>query len=199
MVRTIVIISLFILLLSACKSQNMQQNNNVKTIDNISTEIIDDNVSDNSSNDNESIKNNNLNETIIDVFINSDGEKITKIYKSNNQYLTKHTENQEIIQLLSQDNEDKCINWIIDALNYHNINDNLLDTYINYNDIYLYEPVVLHIALICNSAYVFNMLIDYGADVFAEDNEGVTIKSLAEQLNNEEIIEIITKEYENGL
>lgn len=199
MVRTIVIISLFILLLSACKSQNMQQNNNVKTNDNISTEIIDDNVSDNSSNDNESIKNNNLNETIIDVFINSDGEKITKIYKSNNQYLTKHTENQEIIQLLSQDNEDKCINWIIDALNYHNINDNLLDTYINYNDIYLYEPVVLHIALICNSAYVFNMLIDYGADVFAEDNEGVTIKSLAEQLNNEEIIEIITKEYENGL
>ena len=177
----------------------MQQNNNVKTNDNISTEIIDDNVSDNSSNDNESIKNNNLNETIIDVFINSDGEKITKIYKSNNQYLTKHTENQEIIQLLSQDNEDKCINWIIDALNYHNINDNLLDTYINYNDIYLYEPVVLHIALICNSAYVFNMLIDYGADVFAEDNEGVTIKSLAEQLNNEEIIEIITKEYENGL
>lgn len=199
MVRKIVIISLFILLLSACKSQNMQQNNNVKTNDNISTEIIDDNVSDNSSNDNESIKNNNLNETIIDVFINSDGEKITKIYKSNNQYLTKHTENQEIIQLLSQDNEDKCINWIIDALNYHNINDNLLDTYINYNDIYLYEPVVLHIALICNSAYVFNMLIDYGADVFAEDNEGVTIKSLAEQLNNEEIIEIITKEYENGL
>lgn len=199
MVRKIVIISLFILLLSACKSQNMQQNNNVKTNDNISTEIIDDNVSDNSSNDNESIKNNNLNETIIDVFINSDGEKITKIYKSNNQYLTKHTDNQEIIQLLSQDNEDKCINWIIDALNYHNINDNLLDTYINYNDIYLYEPVVLHIALICNSAYVFNMLIDYGADVFAEDNEGVTIKSLAEQLNNEEIIEIITKEYENGL
>lgn len=199
MVRKIVIISLFILLLSACKSQNMQQNNNVKTNDNISTEIIDDNVSDNSSNDNESIKNNNLNETIIDVFINSDGEKITKIYKSNNQYLTKHTENQEIIQLLSQDNEDKCINWIIDALNYHNINDNLLDTYINYNDIYLYEPVMLHIALICNSAYVFNMLIDYGADVFAEDNEGVTIKSLAEQLNNEEIIEIITKEYENGL
>ncbi len=199
MVRKIVIISLFILLLSACKSQNMQQNNNVKTNDNISTEIIDNNVSDNSSNDNESIKNNNLNETIIDIFINSDGEKITKIYKSNNQYLTKHTENQEIIQLLSQDNEDKCISWIIDALNYHNINDNLLDTYINYNDIYLYEPVVLHIALICNSAYVFNMLIDYGADVFAEDNEGVTIKSLAEQLNNEEIIEIITKEYENGL
>lgn len=200
MIKKIFITSLLILLLFSCKSQQVQKNDNITndntSRDNITVEI-NDNITDNKSYDNSSMESNNLNETVIDVYINAAGEKITKIYKINSSDITENPENQEIIQKLSEYNNNECISWIVSALKYHNINDNLADTYITYKDIYLYEPVVLHIALICSSADVFNMLIDYGADVFAGDNNGETVNSLAKKLNNAEIIEIIAKEYEN--
>ena len=42
------------------------------------------------------------------------------------------------------------------------------------------------------------MLLDFGAVIYAEDSSGENILMLAEIINNEEIINIITKEYENG-
>lgn len=109
-----------------------------------------------------------------------------------------NNENTQILQLLLKYNDSKCINWITDALKHYNINDNLADTYIQYNDIYLYEPTVLHIAVICENTDVIRMLIDYGADIYAEDESVEPVFMLADIINNEEIIEIFTKEYENG-
>ena len=95
----------------------------------------------------------------------------------------------EIIVVSSAEGIDKAENpdnnkWNLDIMQY--------------NDIYLYEPVVLHIGLICENIDVINILIDFGADIYAEDSSGENILMLAEKINNEEIINIITKEYENG-
>ena len=49
-----------------------------------------------------------------------------------------------------------------------------------------------------NVIKVGTLNIDFGADIYAEDSSGENILMLAEKINNEEIINIITKEYENG-
>ena len=134
-----------------------------------------------------------------------DGEVYTRTngnwtapYEINGKKTAENNENTQILQLLLKYNDSKCINWIADALKHYNINDNLADTYIQYNDIYLYEPTVLHIAVICGNTDVIRLLIDYGADIYAEDESGEPVFMLADIINNEEIIEIFTKEYENG-
>lgn len=191
MFKKLVIIFLLLITFAACK------NTGTINYDNITADIKD-NVTDNASSDNASIQKDIYNETVIDVFINNSGEIITKIYKINRENISKNLENKELLLLLSKYNNNKCINWIIDALKYNNINNNLADTYIKYNDIYLYEPVVLHIAVLCENIDILNALLSFGADIQAEDNSGENVLMLAEKINNKEIIEIITKEYENG-
>lgn len=50
----------------------------------------------------------------------------------------------------------------------------------------------------CENIDILNALLSFGADIQAEDNSGENVLMLAEKINNKEIIEIITKEYENG-
>lgn len=180
---------LLIFLNISCKNQEHTQNHRI---------LSNDTIIDNKTNDNKSIKKEITDETVIDVYTNSDGEIITKIYKVNNKKNAENIKNSKLLKLLSNYNYNKCINWIVDALKHYDINDNIADTYIKYNNIYLYEPVVLHIGLICENIDVINLLIDFGADIYAEDNSGENILMIAEKMNNEEIIEIITKVYENG-
>lgn len=180
---------LLIFLNISCKNQEHTQNHRI---------LSNDTIIDNKTNDNKSIKKEITDETVIDIFTNNNGEVVTKIYKINSKTIPENKENSKILQLLSKYNDNKCISWIAGALKQYDINDNLADTYIKYNDIYLYEPVVLHIGLICENIDVINMLIDFGADIYAEDSSGENILMLAEKINNEEIINIITKEYENG-
>lgn len=191
MVKKLFIILLLLTFLTACKSNKPVEHDNV-------TSDIKDNISDNISIDNSSSQKESTNETVIDIFIKNNSEIISKIYKVNSNNKAENKENIRLLQLLSKYNDNKCINWIIEALKYHNINDNLADTHIKYNDIYLYEPAVLHIAVICENIDVIKLLIDSGADINIEDKSGEPVFMLAERINNEEIIEIITKEYENG-
>lgn len=186
MIKKLLIILLLLIFLAACKNNKPVENDNL-------TADIKDNIS-----DNKSVQKETADETVIDIFTNNNGEVVTKIYKINSKTIPENKENSKILQLLSKYNDNKCISWIADALKQYNINDNLADTYIKYNNIYLYEPVVLHIGLICENIDVINMLIDFGADIYAEDSSGENILMLAEEINNEEIINIITKEYENG-
>lgn len=180
---------LLIFLNISCKNQEHTQNHRI---------LSNDTIIDNKTNDNKSIKKEITVETVVDVYTNNNGEIITKIYKVNNKKNAENIKNSEILQLLSKYSNNKCINWITYALKHYNINDNLADTYIQHNDIYLYEPTVLHIAVICENTDVIKLLIDYGADIMAEDESGESVFMLAERINNEEIIEIFAKEYENG-
>lgn len=191
MIKKLFITFLLLIFLTACK------NNKSVNYDNFTADIKD-NISDNISLDNESIQKEITDETVVDIFTDNNKKIVTKIYKISTESLSENKENSEILQLLLKYNDNKCINWIADALKHHNINDNLADTYIKYNDIYLYEPSVLHIALICENIDVIKLLIDFGADIYAEDDSGEAVLILAEKINNEEIIEILTKEYENG-
>lgn len=191
MVKKLLAIFLLLIILTACKSSKPIEDDNL-------TADINDNFSYNKCCDNKSIHKEITDETVIDVFTNNYGEVITKIYKVNNKNKAADKENSRLLQFLSKYNQNKCINWIADALKHYNINDNIADTYIQYNDIYLYEPAVLHIGLICGNIDVINLLIDFGADIHTEDNSGESILMLAEKLDNQEIIEIIIKEYENG-
>lgn len=188
MIKKLFIVFLLLIFLTACKNNHYDK----------FTADIKDNISDNISLDNESVQKEITDETVVDIFTDNNKKIVTKIYKISTESLSENKENSEILQLLLKYNDNKCISWITDALKYHNINDNLADTYIKYNDIYLYEPSVLHIALICENIYVIKLLIDFGADIYAEDDSGEAVLILAEKINNEEIIEIITKEYENG-
>lgn len=190
MVKKLLIIFLLLIILTGCKSSKPLENDNFTT-------DIKDNISDNKSYDNKSIQE-IIDETIIDVYTNINGEVITKVHKINSGHKAENKKNSKLLKLLSNYNYNKCINWIVDALKHYDINDNIADTYIKYNNIYLYEPVVLHIGLICENIDVINLLIDFGADIYAEDNSGENILMIAEKMNNEEIIEIITKVYENG-
>ena len=191
MIKKLPTVFLFLIIFTACKNNMSVENDN-------STAVIKDNIADNTTSDNKSIQKNITDETVIDIFTNNNGEIITKIYKINGKKTAENNENTQILQLLLKYNDSKCINWIADALKHYNINDNLADTYIQYNDIYLYEPTVLHIAVICGNTDVIRLLIDYGADIYAEDESGEPVFMLADIINNEEIIEIFTKEYENG-
>lgn len=187
MLKKLMFILLVVLLISACKEKPT-------IIDNNMTNDIN-NISDNLSSDNISIPQSISDSTIIDFFINKDGEKVTKIYKSYPQNIKENKENDEILQLLLEYSDNKCINWIADALKLYNINDNIADTFIIYKNIDLYEPSALHIAVLCGDINVINLMIYYGANVFALDDAGVSVLSLAEKINNEEIINIITREY----
>lgn len=180
------IILLILICLAACRSNKPVENDNL-------TADIKDNISDNKSTQNET-----ADETVIDIFTGNNDKIVTKIYKTNSKNISENKENSKILQILSKYNDNKCINWIAEALKQYNINDNIADTYIKYDDIYLYEPVVLHIGLICENIDVINLLIDFGADIYAEDRSGENMLILAEKINNEEIIKIITEEYENG-
>lgn len=190
MVKKLLIIFLLLIILTGCKSSKPLENDNFTT-------DIKDNISDNKSYDNKSIQE-IIDETIIDVYTNINGEVITKVHKINSGHKAENKKNSKLLKLLSNYNYNKCINWIVDALKHYDINDNIADTYIQYNDIYLYEPTVLHIAVICENTDVIKLLIDYGADIMAEDESGESVFMLAERINNEEIIEIFAKEYENG-
>lgn len=191
MVKKLFLIFLLLIFLTACKNHKYVENDNF-------TADIKDNISSNISLDNKSIQKEIIDETVIDIYTNISGEIITKIYKVNSENMAADKENSRLLQLLSKYNDNKCINWITDALKHYNINDNLADTYIKFNEIYLYEPSVLHIGVICENIDVIKLLIDFGADIYTEDDSGETVLILAEKINNEEIIEIITKEYENG-
>lgn len=191
MVKKLFLIFLLLIFLTACKNHKYVENDNF-------TADIKDNISSNISLDNKSIQKEIIDETVIDIYTNISGEIITKIYKVNSENRAAGKENSRLLQLLSKYNDNKCINWITDALKHYNINDNLADTYIKFNEIYLYEPSVLHIGVICENIDVIKLLIDFGADIYTEDDSGETVLILAEKINNEEIIEIITKEYENG-
>lgn len=191
MVKKLFLIFLLLIFLTACKNHKYVENDNF-------TADIKDNISSNISLDNKSIQKEIIDETVIDIYTNISGEIITKIYKVNSENRAADKENSRLLQLLSKYNDNKCINWITDALKHYNINDNLADTYIKFNEIYLYEPSVLHIGVICENIDVMKLLIDFGADIYTEDDSGETVLILAEKINNEEIIEIITKEYENG-
>lgn len=191
MVKKLFLIFLLLIFLTACKNHKYVENNNF-------TADIKDNISSNISLDNKSIQKEIIDETVIDIYTNISGEIITKIYRVNSENRAADKENSRLLQLLSKYNDNKCINWITDALKHYNINDNLADTYIKFNEIYLYEPSVLHIGVICENIDVMKLLIDFGADIYTEDDSGETVLILAEKINNEEIIEIITKEYENG-
>lgn len=191
MVKKLFLIFLLLIFLTACKNHKYVENDNF-------TADIKDNISSNISLDNKSIQKEIIDETVIDIYTNISGEIITKIYKVNSENRAADKENSRLLQLLSKYNDNKCINWITDALKHYNINDNLADTYIKFNEISLYEPSVLHIGVICENIDVIKLLIDFGADIYTEDDSGETVLILAEKINNEEIIEIITKEYENG-
>ncbi len=142
------------------------------------SESIDKSISLNKNQDNKSIQKSITYETVIDFL-----QIIIKIYKINSKNPAETKENNHILQLLLKYNDIKCINWITGVLKHYNINDNLADTYIRYNDMHLYEPIGLHIAVICDNADVIKILTDYGADIYAEDENREPVFMLAEIMN----------------
>lgn len=171
----------------ACKNSDKPFKDNLTKIDNIT---------DNISLDNLLIAKDNADdrETIINFYTNAYGEKVTEIYKLSNIRKADIKENAEIMQLLSKYSDNTCINMIKNYLGQYNVNNKITDTYISCENYTIYEPTVLHIAVVCGDINVIKLLLDFGADVYALDGNGESVIDTAYHFNKKHIIKIIDKE-----
>lgn len=190
MIKNIIIISMIFFCFYACK------NNKQPLKDNLTKN---DNITDNISLDNITVKKDNITdtETVINFYTNAYGEKVTEICKLNSNRDKGIKENAEIMQLLSKYSDNTCINMIKNYLGQYNINDKITDVYIGYANYTIYEPTVLHIAVVCGEINVIKLLLDFGADVYALDGNGENVIDAAYNINKSNIIDIIDKENYN--
>lgn len=191
MIKKIIIISIIFFCFYACKNSVLPVNDNLTKNDNITT--------DNISLDNMLLTKDNITdtETIINFYTNAEGKTVTEIYKLSNNKKTNIKENAEIMQLLSKYSDNTCIDMIKKYTGKYNINDKILDTYISCENYTIYEPTVLHIAVVCGNINVIKLLLDFGADVYALDGNGENVIDAAYKINNSYIIDIIDKENYN--
>ena len=167
----------------ACKNSVLPVNDNLTKNDNITTDNI-------SLNDMQLTKDNITDtETIINFYTNAEGKTVTEIYKLSNDKKTNIKENAEIMQLLSKYSDNTCIDMIKNYTGKYNINDKILDTYISCENYTVYEPTVLHIAVVCGNINVIKLLLDFGADVYALDGNGENVIDAAYKINNSYIID----------
>lgn len=186
MIKNIIIILMIFFCFYACKNNEQPLKDNITKNDNIlldNSTITKDNITDT--------------ETVINFYTNVYGKKVTEIYKLNSSSKTSVKENAEIMQLLSNYSDNSCINMVKKYLGQYNINDKITDVYIGYANYTIYEPTVLHIAVICGELNVIKLLLNFGADIYALDGNGENVIDAAYHINESSIIDIIDKEKNN--
>lgn len=190
MIKNLIIISMIFFCFYACKNNEQPLKDNLTKNDNITDKI---------SFENNTITKDNITdtETVINFYTNIYGKKVTEIYKLINSSKTIIKENAEIMQLLSKYSDNTCINMIKKYLGQYHINDKITNTYIGYENYIIYEPTVLHIAVICEDVNVIKLLLDFGADIYALDGSGENVIDTAYNINKSNIIDIIDKENYN--
>ncbi len=189
------IILLFMIILFTACQKNTKTSSEEVHIDNKSINI--DNVSDNISKDNKSVIQDNLSQnnkdnynTIVNVMVDKNGETITEVYIENTNKEQKV--NKKYNDLLVEYKDTVCNDIITSSLQKYKINEKMKDNIISLKGYTIAAPSVLHIAVICEYSSLIKELINQGADINLESNDYITPMDLAKEINNKEIIEIMT-------